>query len=183
MAHPVLYTGRHGESSPYGKGECGMSTADEIGKLNELKQRGAIDEQEYQKAKESLLAKDQPAGTKFKQAVEGLTSDVNKWGMFIHLSQFCGYLVPLAGLIVPIVLWQIKKNDSAIIDQHGRVVVNWVITEFILAIIFALLCFVLVGIPLLIVLVIAGIVFTIVGALKANDGKVWPYPCSIKFFK
>jgi len=31
-----------------------MSIADEIGKLNELKQSGAITEQEYQKAKERL---------------------------------------------------------------------------------------------------------------------------------
>ncbi|MFV0391752.1 MAG: DUF4870 domain-containing protein [Paludibacteraceae bacterium] len=27
------------------------------------------------------------------------------------------------------------------------------------------------------------IIFTIIGALKANDGVVWNYPLSIKFFK
>lgn len=160
-----------------------MSMAEEIGKLNDLKQSGAMSEQEYQKAKESLLARNQPAGQKLKQAVDGITSDVNMWGMFIHLSQFCGYIVPLAGLIVPIVLWQMKKNNSEIIDRHGRIVVNWIITEFILAIIFAILCFVLIGIPLLIVLAVVGIIFPIVGAVKANNGEVWPYPCSIKFFK
>lgn len=160
-----------------------MSIADEIGKLNELKQNGAITEQEYQKAKEGLLAGSQPAGEKFKQAVSGISVDPNMWGMFIHLSQFCGYAFPLAGLIVPIVLWQIKKNDSELIDRHGRNVVNWIITEFILAIIFLLLCFVLVGIPLLITLAIVGVIFPIVGAVKASSGEVWTYPCSIKFLK
>ncbi|OGV66154.1 MAG: hypothetical protein A3K19_19600 [Lentisphaerae bacterium RIFOXYB12_FULL_65_16] len=160
-----------------------MSMAEEIGKLNELKQSGAMSEEEYQKAKESLLAKNQPAGQKFKQTVDGIAADVNKWGMFIHLSQFCGYIVPLAGLIVPIVLWQMKKNDSEIIDRHGQIVVNWIITELILGIIFGILCFALIGIPLLSVLAIVGIVFPIVGAVKANNGEVWSYPCSIRFFK
>ena len=61
--------------------------------------------------------------------------------------------------------------------------VNWIITEFIFAIIFLLLCFVLVGIPLLIALAIVGVIFPIVGAVKASSGEAWTYPCSIKFLK
>ena len=159
-----------------------MSFLEDIEKLNDLKQSGAISEQEYQEAKESLLAKNRPAGQKFSQAMDGISSDTNMWGMLLHLSQFCGYVVPLAGLIVPIVLWQIKKNDSEIIDRHGRIIVNWIITEFILGIVFGLLCLVLIGIPLLVALAVAAVVFPIVGGVKANNGEVWPYPCSIAFF-
>ena len=159
-----------------------MSLAEEIEKLNDLKQSGAISEQEFQEAKESLLAKNRPAGQKLGQAVDRVSSDTNMWGMFVHLSQFCGYVVPLAGLVVPIVLWQIKKDESEIIDRHGRIVVNWIITEVILAIVFALLIFVLIGIPLLVALGVVGVVFPIIGAVKANNGEVWPYPCSIRFF-
>lgn len=158
-----------------------MSIADELAKLNELKQRGTLSEQEYQKAKDSLLANEQLAGAQVKQALAMTRADVNQWGMFIHLSQLCGYFVPLAGLIVPLVLWQIKKNDSEIIDRHGRIVVNWMITEFILAVIFVLLSCVLIGIPFLIVLAIVSVVFPIIGALKANDGEVWSYPFSMEF--
>lgn len=159
-----------------------MSIADDIGKLNELKQSGAIDEQEYQKAKEALLYKQQGLGTTLQQSFNTMTTNVNNYNMFIHLSQFCGFLIPYAGFVVPIVLWQIKKNDSDLVDQHGRIVVNWIITEVILSLLFVLLCFFLIGIPLLIVLSIVGIVFPIIGALKANDGTVWAYPFSIKFF-
>ncbi|MEI7903146.1 MAG: DUF4870 domain-containing protein, partial [bacterium] len=95
---------------------------------------------------------------------------------------FCGYIVPIAGLIVPIVLWQVKKNDSDVIDRHGCIVVNWIITELILGLVFGILCFVLIGIPLLIVLGVVGIVFPIVGAIKATNGEAWSYPCSIRFF-
>ncbi|UCG60263.1 MAG: DUF4870 domain-containing protein [Phycisphaerales bacterium] len=160
-----------------------MGIADEIEKLNNLRQTGAISEDEYQKAKESLLQKGPSAGERFGKAVDNISSDVNMWSMFLHLSQFCGYIVPLAGLIVPIVLWQMKKDESEIIDLHGRIVVNWIITEFILAIAFALLSMILIGIPLLLALAALGIVFPIIGAVKANSGQVWPYPLSIRFFR
>jgi uncharacterized Tic20 family protein len=32
-------------------------------------------------------------------------------------------------------------------------------------------------------LVIIGIVFPIIGGIKANNGEVWKYPLSIPFFK
>jgi uncharacterized Tic20 family protein len=160
-----------------------MGIAEEIEKLNNLKQSGAISDDEYEKAKTSLLEKNQSAGEKFNRAVGQVSSDVNMWSMFIHLSQFCGYLIPLAGLIVPIVLWQVKKSESEIIDKHGRIVVNWIITELIYGFVFLLLCFVIIGIPLLIALGILSIVFPIIGAIKANNGEIWPYPLSIKFFQ
>lgn len=160
-----------------------MSIAEEIAKLHDMKQSGALSDQEYEDAKAALLAHNRPSGQKLKLALDGMSSDTNMWGMFIHLSQFCGYLIPLAGLIVPIVLWQIKKNDSDIIDRHGRIVVNWIITEFVLGIVFGLLCLVWIGIPFLIALIVVGIIFPVIGGIKANNGEVWKYPCSIGFFK
>lgn len=152
-----------------------MSLADEIQKLNELKQSGAISEQEYQQAKDTLLA-NRPAEPR-------PALDVNSWGLFIHISQFFAYLLPIAGLVVPLILWQIKKDQSEIIDRHGKVVMNWILTEFILLLIIAPLCFILIGFPLLFILAVLGIVFPIIGAIKAGNGEVWPYPCSIRFFK
>jgi uncharacterized Tic20 family protein len=35
---------------------------------------------------------------------------------------------------------------------------------------------------MLIALVICGIIFTIIGAVRANDGIAWSYPMSIRFF-
>jgi len=74
-----------------------MGFVEDIEKLNKLKQDGAISEQEYQEAKDVLLAKNRPAGEKLKKAIDGIAPDDNMWGVFIHLSQFCGFLVPLAG--------------------------------------------------------------------------------------
>lgn len=154
-----------------------MGLVEELEKLDNLKQSGAISEDEYEDAKARILDS-KSDGFKFENRI---SSDENMWGMFIHLSQFCGYIIPFAGIIAPIVLWQIKKKESNVLDQHGRIVLNWIITAVILGILFALLCFVFVGIPLLIALGIVGIIFPIIGGIKANSGETWKYPCSIEF--
>ena len=159
-----------------------MSMADEIEKLNQLRLSGAITEEEYQTSKSALLNGQQVADKKPNQVVVSTQMDEKTWAILLHLSQFCGFLIPLAGLVVPIVLWQVKKNESQLIDQHGRIVANWLVTAFIAGIVFFMLSFLLIGIPLLILLGVLCIVFPIVGAIKAHDGIAWPYPGSYRFF-
>jgi uncharacterized Tic20 family protein len=165
------------------RGDLSMSLAEEIEKLNKLKKSGTLSEDEYQKAKQSVLDDYRSTGEKFNTAVGNFSSNINLWSMFIHLSQFFGYIVPLAGWVVPVVLWQVKKNDSEIIDKHGRIVTNWIISAIIYASVFSLLCFIVIGIPLLFALSVVGIVFPIIGGIKANNGETWRYPLSIIFFK
>ena len=82
-----------------------------------------------------------------------------------------------ANWIAPLVIWLTKKDDSRKIDQHGKIVMNWLLTEFIYSIIFVLLCFVIVGIPLIIALSVVGIIFPIIGAVRANDGILFCAGC------
>ena len=106
------------------------------------------------------------------------------WAMFLHLSVLLGLsVVPIAGFIAPIVIWQVKKNESAMIDEHGKVVVNWLISLFIYTTCAGLLTVVLIGIPIMFALWIVGIVFPIIGGVKANNGELWKYPLSITFLK
>ena len=46
----------------------------------------------------------------------------------------------------------------------------------------ALLCVVLIGIPLLLAVLVLSIVYPVIGAIKASGGRVWRYPFSINFF-
>ena len=177
-----------------------MSVADEIAKLDALRQSGAITEEEYEKAKTSLL---EPAATPvldqlgvgMNEAVDGVSKAVksineNSWSAIIHFSQFCAYIVPLAGIVVPIVIWQMKKEKSKVIDVHGKIVANWMITVTIMTIAIALLSllsFFFLKIPFLFLIIgtlltIPLIAFPIIGGMKANKGEVWPYPLSIRFF-
>ena len=158
-----------------------MGIAEEIEKLNKLRQDGTLSEDEFRKAKESILSQDQPAPGHFYETPGRSSLDVNVWSMYIHLSQFCAYIVPVLGLVVPIVLWQMKKDESEIIDKHGKIVLNWILSAFIYGIVCGLLCLVIIGFLLLPVLAVLVIVFPIIGGIKANSGEVWPYPLSINF--
>jgi uncharacterized protein len=163
-----------------------MTLADEIHKLDQLRQSGALTDEEYVKAKARLLdvappVQDSPPlfGT------AGQPADVERqtrlWAMILHLSLLAGYVVPLGGLVVPIVIWQLKKNELPGIDAHGKVVANWIISLLIYGIVSGILWVVLIGIPLLITLAILHVVFPIIGGVKANNGEVWRYPLSISF--
>lgn len=111
-----------------------------------------------------------------------LDSEARQWATFLHLSLLAGLLIPGAGFVLPIVLWQIKKNELPGIDAHGKVVVNWLISALIYGAVFGLLCIVLIGIPLLGVLGLVSVIFPIIGAIRANEGVLWTYPLSIRVF-
>jgi hypothetical protein len=115
------------------------------------------------------------------QASSDLERQSRQWAMILHFSQFAGYIVPLAGMIVPIVLWQLKKDELPGIDEHGRAVVNWIISEIIYILIGIALVFVVIGIPLLFGLALIGIIFPLIGGIKANEGVLWKYPLPMSF--
>ena len=165
-----------------------MSVAEELQKLEELRAKGSISQAEFEKAKEAVLSgAPAPAGPGQTPPVPpsgaALEEQTRLWAMLLHFSQFAGYVVPLAGLVVPIILWQWKKNELPGIDAHGKIVMNWIISALIYGFGCFLLVFLAIGIPLLIVLGILAIAFPIVGGIKANNGEVWKYPLSIQFFK
>lgn len=106
-----------------------------------------------------------------------------QWAMFLHLSQLAGYIIPLVGLIAPIVIWQMKKDEYPILDEHGKAVVNWIISELIYGAICFALIFIVIGFPMLMILGILAVVFPIIGGIKANNGELWHYPMTITILK
>ncbi len=109
--------------------------------------------------------------------------ETRQWAMFLHLSQLAGYILPLLGLVVPIIIWQSKKDQFPILDVHGKNVINWIISELIYGAICFVLVFVVIGIPLLGILGILAVVFPIIGGIRANNGEVWRYPLTIEIIK
>ena len=50
------------------------------------------------------------------------TPEEKQMGMFLHLSQLAIIFLPLAGLLAPIILWQIKKDEIPALDAHGKMI-------------------------------------------------------------
>jgi len=111
------------------------------------------------------------------------TADERQWGMLLHLSQFAAYVIPVFGLLAPILIWQMKKDEMPGIDAHGKMVTNWIISSIIYAIVSGVLSIIAIGLLGLLALAIMCIVFPIIGGIKANNGEFWEYPLTIKFLK
>ncbi|MCC5879097.1 MAG: DUF4870 domain-containing protein [Idiomarina sp.] len=156
---------------------------EQLRNLHKLKEEGILSEEEFQAQKQKLLDAEQSKTSGTSANTSSFDNvDSNQYAMFIHLSLLIGLIFPWIGLIVPLVLWLVKKEDP-IVDQHGRVVVNWLISSFIYSIVAIILMVVLIGIPMLLALVVCHFVFAIIGGMKAKSGELWQYPLSIKFLK
>jgi uncharacterized Tic20 family protein len=107
--------------------------------------------------------------------------DYRMWAMILHFSQLANFVAPMAGIVAPIVIWQIKKGQYPGIDEHGKMVVNWMLSALVYGIISFLLFFFLIGIPMMFILGILAVVFPIIGGIKANQGEFWKYPLTISF--
>lgn len=107
------------------------------------------------------------------------------WAMLCHLSSFAGYVltVPFAGVIGPLVIWLIKKDEFPEVDEHGKEAVNFQISVAIYSLVGLALIFVLIGFVVLGVLLIFDLVCVIQASVKANKGEHYEYPLCIRFVK
>jgi len=176
-----------------------MSLADDLTRLDERHRGGALSTEEFAKAKAALLSavpdvSGTPAAAPARAAVGAATGapsrdpareagDTPPWAMYVHLSMLAGLFVPVAGFLLPFLRWQTTRDRLPGVDVHGRIVVNWILSVVIYGIVFGALAFVIVGIPLLVALGVAMIVFPVLGGLKARDGEAWRYPGSFRFLR
>ena len=109
--------------------------------------------------------------------------DARNWAMITHLMALSGYVIPLGNVIGPLIIWAIKKDEYAFVDEQGKEAINFQLTMLIAFVISCILIFLLIGIPLLIALGIYDLVMIIIAAIKANDGVAYRYPFAIRFFK
>src|SRR6266478_3917074 len=109
-------------------------------------------------------------------------SDVRIWNVLCHATALAGFFVPWAGHILgPLIIWLAKRGDSPEIDAHGKESLNFQISMLIYDAIAAILCFVLIGIPILIALWVLNTVFVIIASVKASEGTLYRYPFTIRF--
>ena len=78
-------------------------------------------------------------------------------------------------------MWLVKRGDSPEIDAHGKESLNFQLSMLIYDAIAAILCIVLIGIPILIILWIVNTVFVIIASIRASEGQLYRYPLTIRF--
>lgn len=108
-----------------------------------------------------------------------------QWILFLNVSALAGLVIPSMGHILgPLIIWLIKKPESAAIDAAGRAVLNFQISWTIWMILSVVVAFVgsclVVPIVLPFAVGIAWLVFVIIGSLKASNGEPYTFPMTLK---
>ena len=110
--------------------------------------------------------------------------DARKWAMLCHIVALVGLLGNGIGFVLgPLLVWMIKKEDHPFVDEQGKEAVNFQITMMLLAIACGLLAFFVIGLLLLPFVLIVAVVFSVVGAVKANEGEHYRYPFALRLIK
>jgi uncharacterized Tic20 family protein len=112
------------------------------------------------------------------------TSNTRTWCVLCHASALLGLFFHFLGHIFgPLIVWLVKRGEAAEIDAHGKESLNFQISMLIYDAVALILCFVLIGIPILLLLWVLNTIFVIVAAIKASDGELYRYPLTIRFIK
>jgi uncharacterized Tic20 family protein len=122
-------------------------------------------------------------------------AEERQWAMFAHLSALLGAILTGAFgggwgcFIGPLVIWLVKKDTMPFVNDQGKEALNFNITvaiAFLILLILSIMTFgigLIIAVPLWIIIGIAWLVFTIIAAIKANEGVRYRYPFTLRLIK
>ena len=125
----------------------------------------------------------------------GIGAEERQWAMFAHLAALvggiltAGWAASLGCVLGPLIIWMMKKETMPFVDDQGKEALNFNITVGIAFLALTVLSVVTLGIglivaiPLWIVIGIAWLVFSIIAAIKANEGVAYRYPFTLRLVK
>ena len=109
--------------------------------------------------------------------VQGLTESERNFALAMHLSPFGTFIIGPLALLAPLVLWLIRKDHSNFNDDHGREILNFMIS---LVIWILICCVTVIGIVAVPVLLVVAFVSPIRAAIAASRGEYFRYPMTFR---
>ena len=108
-----------------------------------------------------------------------VAADDRNWSVGAHLGSFVTAWFAL-GLIAPLVVLLVKGQSSPFVRRHAVESLNFQINALVYSVVFGLLVFVLIGIPLLAVYGIFYVVCVVLATIRASNGEDFRYPFTVR---
>jgi uncharacterized Tic20 family protein len=105
------------------------------------------------------------------------TQDEKTMALLAHV------LTLVTGFIAPLVIYLVKKDESAYVRAHAVESLNFQISLAIYMVGAFILMLLLIGFFLLIAIGIVALVLVIMATIKASEGKMYHYPFTIRLVK
>ncbi len=112
-----------------------------------------------------------------------MTKEERMWGMACHLSALSGFIIPFGSILGPLIIWLVKKDEIAFVDDQGKEALNFQISVLIGLLICFILIFIVIGMFMMWALAIYAIVMVIIAGIKANNGESYRYPYTLRLIK
>src|SRR4029453_4219312 len=109
--------------------------------------------------------------------------EVRNTAVAAHLSTFAGLVVPFGSVIGPLAVRLSRRDRDPFIDDTGREALNFGISIAIYGLVALVAALMLVGIPLLMVGVVAWVVLASLAAVKASQGQTYRYPLTMRLVR
>jgi uncharacterized protein len=115
--------------------------------------------------------------------IGAVDQEVRNTAVAAHLSTFAGLVIPFGSVIGPLTVWLTRRDRDPFIDQAGREALNFGISIALYGAVVLVTALMLVGIPLLIVGVVAWVVLASLAAVKASQGQAYRYPLTMRLVR
>ncbi len=114
----------------------------------------------------------------------GRGKDERMWGMACHLSGAAILTcIPFANVLGPFIVWMLKREVYAFVDEEGKEAVNFQLTMFIGMVVGYVLTLVFIGWLILLAVVVVDLIYVLIASMKANEGESYRYPLTFRFIK
>jgi uncharacterized Tic20 family protein len=117
------------------------------------------------------------------EEIRNLSETERNWAMLCHLSAFAGFFFPFGGIIGPLICWLSRKDESAWVNENGKASMNFQLSILMYCVLIIPLCFIFIGIPIIMFLGTLKIVCIIIASIKASKGERFKYPLAIPFIQ
>jgi uncharacterized Tic20 family protein len=108
-----------------------------------------------------------------------LTTEERTWGAAAHWSALVGMVVALA-FLGPLLVLLLKGNDSPWVRRQAVESLNFQLSILVYGVVSGALIIVLVGLVLLPIVGLLWLVCTILGSVRAADGRDYRYPLTLR---
>jgi uncharacterized protein len=112
-----------------------------------------------------------------------LSQEEKTFGMLAHLTALAGFIIPFGNILGPLVIWLMKKEQSAWVNQQGKESLNFQISITIYMIISAILTVIIIGFLLMVAVGLFSLIMVIIATMKTNGGEDYKYPLCIRLLK
>jgi uncharacterized Tic20 family protein len=110
-------------------------------------------------------------------------AEERNWAVGCHLAALSGLITGIGFILGPLIVWLVKKDESAFVSDQGKEALNFQITMALAFVAACALIIVVIGIPLLILIGLFNLLCIVMAAVKASEGTTYRYPLNLRLIK